>query len=405
MTRTRAKPRAKQGPDRAIAGLAAAIATAFSTLVGAIPGGVTAAHAQTAQAGRGTDCSPRPGRLGVSRIVEIDTASGPRFGQQQYKDHDFLREGEVVLTFDDGPLRRHTRAVLDALAAHCTRATFYMVGQMALTDPEMVREVAKAGHTVGIHTWSHRNLRATGTAAAVREIELGISAVQRALGAPVAPFFRFPYLADSSQMLAHLAERRFAVFSIDVDSRDFRTQDPGTMQRTVMTDLRAKGKGILLFHDIQTSTARGISGVLTELAARGFRVVHTVPKAPATTIASYDAAAETELARRSRVAAANPMAQRSVVWPMSNAAGVPVEQYRPGSTGASATGSAAAARPVNRPAQARAEPAAAPGGPIPPPPAPALPPAIAAQPAPAPPPRPAFRDTYDDDWRMKAFGN
>ncbi len=389
-------------PPRTIAGLAAAMATALAALVPAVTGGIAPAHAQAAQPGRSDMCAPRPGRLGVSRIVEIDTSRGPRFGLQQYKDHDFLREGEVVLTFDDGPLRRHTKAVLEALAAHCTRATFYMVGQMALTDPEMVREVARAGHTVAIHTWSHRNLRATGGAAAVREIELGISAVQRALGAPVAPFFRFPYLADSQQMLAHLAERRFAVFSIDVDSKDFRTQDPRAMQRAVMTDLKAKGKGILLFHDIQTSTARGIAGVLEELAARGYKVVHTVPSVPASTVASYDAIADTELARRNRVVAGNPMAQRSVVWPMSNAAGVPVDQFRPGD--AANAGRALAPRPV----QARSEPAAATGVPLPAtPPAPL--PAAAAQPvpplAPTPAPRPVFRDTLDDDWRSKVFGN
>lgn len=387
-------------PARAIAGLAATIATIVAALVPALPGRIASAHAQTAQPGRNDACAPRPGRLGVSRVLEIDTTSGPRFGLQQYKDNDFLREGEVVLTFDDGPLRRHTKAVLEALAAHCTRATFYMVGQMALTDPEMVREVARAGHTVAHHTWSHRNLRAAGGAAAIREIELGISAVHRALGAPVAPFFRFPYLADSQQMLAHLAERRFAVFSIDVDSRDFRTQDPRTMQRTVMGDLKAKGKGILLFHDIQTSTARGIAGVLEELAARGYRVVHTVPKAPASTVASTDAIADLELARRSRVTAGNPMAQRSVVWPMSNAAGVPVDQYRPGD----ATTAGPARGVVGRPALPRPEPAAAVGAPLPATPSAPLP-AAGAQPAPAPAPRPAFRDTLDDDWRTKVFGN
>ncbi len=384
-------------------GRTALAAAAFAVLGGLLTAswsGSSHAQAQPAQQGRVETCTPRPGRLGVSRIVEIDTASGPRFGQQQYKDHDFLRDGEVVLTFDDGPLRRHTRAVLDALAAHCTQATFYMVGQMALVDPEMVREIARGGHTVGIHTWSHRNLKAAGAANATREIELGISAVQRALGQPVAPFFRFPYLADSPAMLGHLAERRFAVFSIDIDSRDFRTQDPRTMQRTVMDALKARGKGILLFHDIQTSTARGIAGVLDELASRGYKVVHTIPKMQATTISSYDAMAEAELARRSKVAAANPMAARSVVWPMQSA-GVPVEQYRP----ESASGPAAVLRNPNRPAT-RPAPVSAPAVPIAP--IPAAPVQAAPPPAPeaAPASRPGMRGTTDDtDWRRNIFQN
>ena len=77
--------------------------------------------------------------LGVARTVAIDTSLGPKFGAQ-YKSSDFLADGEVVLTFDDGP-SRPTRDPLDALAAHCTKATFFMVTAAAFGDPEMVMEV------------------------------------------------------------------------------------------------------------------------------------------------------------------------------------------------------------------------------------------------------------------------
>lgn len=344
-------------------------------------------------------CTPRPGQLGVARVVEIDTTRGPRFGQQQYRDHDFLRDNEVVLTFDDGPSRRHSRMVLDALAAHCTQATFFIVGQMAVTDPEMVREIARSGHTIAIHTWSHRNLRAIGPAKAQHEIELGISSVQRALGRPVAPFFRFPYLADSPQMLSHLSERNFGVFSIDVDSRDFRTHDGRTMQRTVMQVLSAKPKGILLFHDIQTSTAHGIRGLLDELASKGFRVVHMVPKTTAVTQPGFDALAEAEFTRRNKIAAANPMAPRSVVWPMS-APGVPVERYRPEAD----TGAFQATRPpVRAPTRPGVTPAAA-TAPVPPQPAAAATQQSLPQGGAAPEERPPLRGTReDDDWRRNIF--
>ena len=81
-------------------------------------------------------CSERKGVLGVSRVVEIDTSKGARFGNMQYKDIDFLKPGEIVLTFDDGPLRPKTTSVLNALEGHCTKATFFMVGRMALVDPD-----------------------------------------------------------------------------------------------------------------------------------------------------------------------------------------------------------------------------------------------------------------------------
>jgi peptidoglycan-N-acetylglucosamine deacetylase len=277
-------------------------------------------------------CPPGPNALGVSRVAEIDTSSGPRFGFQ-YKEQDVLADGEVVLTFDDGPLRPYSRPVLEALAAHCTKATFFVVGRMAVADPEMVREYARLGHTIGIHTWSHANLHSITPLKARTEIELGFSAVQQALGKPVAPFFRFPYLADTKSMTTHLQERHVAIFSIDLDSKDFRTRDPGTVHRRVMGDLARAKKGIILFHDIQPSTARALPSLLADLKAKGYRVVHLQPKAEATTMPEFDVVAQRELDRRRATVAAQPLAQRSMTWPLAGGVSaepaVAKEQVRP----------------------------------------------------------------------------
>src|SRR5687767_1535550 len=64
-----------------------------------------------------------PNALGVTRTVEIDTTGGPGFGGEHFKQHDFLRNKEVVLTFDDGPWPTTTQ-VLKALADECVRVTF-----------------------------------------------------------------------------------------------------------------------------------------------------------------------------------------------------------------------------------------------------------------------------------------
>ncbi|MDX2259770.1 MAG: polysaccharide deacetylase family protein [Hyphomicrobiaceae bacterium] len=261
-------------------------------------------------------CGERASVLGVSRVVEIDTTGGPRLGNMQYPDIDFLKPGEVVLTFDDGPLRRHSLAVLNALERHCTKAIFFMVGRMALVDPAMVREIAARGHTVGTHTWTHKNIGAQGAAGAEKEIELGISAISAALGKPVAPFFRFPYLSDPKGAQGHLKSRDQAIFSIDVDSLDFRTRSGDAMVDRVMAGLRSKGKGILLMHDIQRSTAAGVERLLDALARGGYKVVHLVAKAPSTTLADYDEMAAKELARY-QARGPVPLASRSVVWPIS----------------------------------------------------------------------------------------
>ena len=269
-------------------------------------------HAQQVDA-----CASDPNVLGVSRIVEVDTKDGPLFGHLQYRDLSFLEPGEVVLTFDDGPLRRHTQPVLDALEAHCTKGIFFMVGRMAVADPEMVKEVARRGHTVGSHTWSHRNLATLSSSRAKGEIELGASAIAKALGKPIAPFFRFPYLSDPKSMISYLQSRDTGVFSIEVDSYDYRTKSAGEVHRKVLAQLKDKGKGIILFHDIQTSTAKDLKGLLDELKRRGYKVVHLVPKGGMTTLAEYDQIADQELARRKLAQAGKPLANRSIVWPVA----------------------------------------------------------------------------------------
>ena len=126
---------------------------------------------------------------------------------------------------------------------HCTKATFFMVGRMAVADPEMVREVASRGHTVGAHTWSHAKLQGLAPDKAKDEIELGFSAVARALQGPIAPFFRFPYLRPTAAAMAYLKTRNVASFTIDVDSRDFRTRDGEAVKQTVLAQLAGAPQG------------------------------------------------------------------------------------------------------------------------------------------------------------------
>jgi peptidoglycan/xylan/chitin deacetylase (PgdA/CDA1 family) len=253
-----------------------------------------------------------PETLGVSRTVAIDASHGPQFGAI-YREGGLLRDGEIVLTFDDGPMRAYTRAVLEALAAQCTRATFFMIGRMAIADPATVKEVERRGHTVATHTWSHGNLQALRPQQVEAEIELGLSAVRQALGKPVAPFFRFPYLRDTPASLKYLQERGLAAFAIDIDSRDFGTRDAAVLHERVLRDIAAKRKGIVLFHDIHASTAKALPALLAELKERGFRVVHLRPKAGAQTLADYDELLQTE--RKRLAAPTHPLAKRSVTWP------------------------------------------------------------------------------------------
>jgi peptidoglycan-N-acetylglucosamine deacetylase len=272
-------------------------------------------------------CGPQA--IGVKRVIEIDAKGGPRYGLMQYPGQDILEEGEVVLTFDDGPHKLYTPQILAELDRHCTKATFFMVGQRALSFPEDAREVARRGHAVGTHTWRHQDLAKIDSDSARTEIELGISAIQKLLGQSAAPFFRFPYLSDPKAMQAHLRARDTAMFSIDVDSYDFRTRSPTKVISNVMRQLEAKRRGIILFHDIQPSTAAAIGQLLSELKSKGYRVVHLVPKQPQVSLAEYDRRIDRDGNAR-RVAGLPPISQRSVVAPAWESRIQPVASGRPG---------------------------------------------------------------------------
>jgi peptidoglycan/xylan/chitin deacetylase (PgdA/CDA1 family) len=228
--------------------------------------------------------------LGVSRVVEIDTAGGPGFGFQHFKQLDFLSDREVVLTFDDGPWPT-TPSVLKALADECTKALFFPVGKHSTYHPEILRQVAAAGHTIGAHTWSHAHLdsKKLTEQQARDEVEKGFSAVKLALGAAPSPFFRFPALQHTPAAMAYLGSRNIAVFSCDVDSFDFKAKDAAQIVTTVMTRLDKTGKGIILMHDLQKHTAEALPTLLRRLKAGGYKVVQMKAKAPLETLAEYDA--------------------------------------------------------------------------------------------------------------------
>jgi len=232
-----------------------------------------------------------PNALGVARTVEIDTTGGPGFGFEHFKELDFLRDKEVVLTFDDGPWPRNTPAVLKALADQCTTGIFFSIGKHATYEPEILKQVYAAGHTVGTHTWSHANLNDKKLSEAQRkeEIEKGISAVKWALGGiSPAAFFRFPALQHPPEMVTYLGNRNVAIFSCDIDSFDFKASKPEKVIDTVMKGLEKKGKGIILMHDFQKHTAEALPELLNRLKAGGYKIVAMRAKAPVASLPEYD---------------------------------------------------------------------------------------------------------------------
>jgi peptidoglycan/xylan/chitin deacetylase (PgdA/CDA1 family) len=265
----------------------------------------------------------KPSGMGLSRIVEIDTTGGPGFGFEHFKQYDFLHDKEVVLTFDDGPWPVNTPAIPKALTDNCLKATFFEIGEHGTWHPEITKQVVEAGMTLGTHTWSHKDLArnpyAKDIELAKAEIEMGISAVHNAAGAPIAPFFRFPALQHPPGLLYYMSERNIATFSTDIDSRDFTMRKPEEVIKSVMTKLQKNGKGIILMHDFRRATAEAMPELLRQLKAGGYKVVHLVPHQMVTTLPKYDEM----VSQKDKLSANNTRPESSVLHTIGEYVGSP----------------------------------------------------------------------------------
>ena len=221
--------------------------------------------------------------LGTSRVLAVDPAATPRVGRRQFAATLPLGPREVVLTFDDGPWPGSTPKVLDALRSECVKATFFVVGRNAVAHPDILRREHAEGHTVAHHTWSHPLLGRIATSAAEAEIDRGIAAVEGVLygkqqSEAVTPFFRFPGFASTPALLDRLARRHIVVFGADLWASDWNAMSPDVELRLVLHRLEQAHGGIVLFHDTKRQTAAMLPAFLHALKARGFRVVHVIPR-------------------------------------------------------------------------------------------------------------------------------
>jgi peptidoglycan/xylan/chitin deacetylase (PgdA/CDA1 family) len=255
--------------------LRASIGFVLSTVLGATVGLAAAASAWA------DECPGNPDALGTSRVLVLEPGKLAHVGLMQYPQSLPLADKEVVLTFDDGPLPRYSNPVLDILAAQCVKATYFLVGSMAREFPAVVRRIHEAGHTIGTHTENHPLRMHKLPIEKVRdEIDQGIADVSAALwdAKDLAPFFRIPGLNRSDAIEAELAARSLVVFSSDTLADDWhRRIKPADIVRRAMSRLEARGRGILLLHDIHAVTVAALPELLTKLKEAGFHVVHVVP--------------------------------------------------------------------------------------------------------------------------------
>jgi peptidoglycan/xylan/chitin deacetylase (PgdA/CDA1 family) len=201
----------------------------------------------------------------------------------QYPETLPLGDHEVVLTFDDGPIPRNSNQVLQILADNCVKATFFTVGEQARANPEGVRKLVAAGHTVATHSQTHPlTFHKMSEQQAKQQVDQGIESVKAAMTDPtaVAPFFRIPGLLRALPVEAYLESQGIQTWSTDFLADDWHRISSQKVHDLAMKRLAEMGKGILLLHDIQARTAGALPNILRDMKAQGYHIVHVVAAAP-----------------------------------------------------------------------------------------------------------------------------
>ena len=232
----------------------------------------------------GMACPGHPQSAASPRQTAVRAFGGTRIGTISYATTAPLADREVALTFDDGPDGEHTRQVLEILQRHCIRATVFLVGQEVREDPDTVRAIAAAGHTLGAHSQTHPDsLPALPAEIARKEVTDSFAEIRTALAPASADdqrrlqrFFRYPSLIHSPEMDAWLAEQGYAVISADLDADDWDSLGPEEILARAVLRTDARRGGILLLHDFNPDMVAVLDRILVALENRGYRFVQLV---------------------------------------------------------------------------------------------------------------------------------
>lgn len=176
----------------------------------------------------------------------------------------------VYLTFDDGPNTTYTPQVLDLLARHNAKATFFVTGQNVDTNPELTQRIAAEGHSVQSHTWNHADLRKLDRSAFTAQVRDTNAAIERATGKR-SSCLRPPYGARNERVTQWLDEEGMIMVLWDIDPQDWRK--PGT--NTIVSEIvgHVEDGSVVLMHDAggdRSQTVAALSLILEALAGRGF---------------------------------------------------------------------------------------------------------------------------------------
>ncbi|KAF7732267.1 chitin deacetylase [Apophysomyces ossiformis] len=183
------------------------------------------------------------------------------FSQCRGKDDIFVcQKGNWALTYDDGPTAA-TPALLDYLDSLKVKATFFVIGGQVIQYPEILQRIHKAGHEIGLHTWSHSMLTSQTTDQIVAELKWTELAVKEVIG--VSPKFMRPAYGDMDNRVRDIVKQLgFIPVIWNYDTFDWKLGTPGTDQASIEAKAKewaaaaatAPEGGVSLEHDLKKET-------------------------------------------------------------------------------------------------------------------------------------------------------
>lgn len=180
----------------------------------------------------------------------------------------------VALTFDDGPDRRYTPAILDILKEKGVKATFFVVGTQVKKEPEMLQRVIDEGHVIGNHSWSHKDLSKLSKGQVIKEVEAADKEIKAAVGF-TPELFRAPYGALSDTLKSVMKSKSRELVGWNVDTRDWAGTSVNEMREIIRET--TKPNGIILMHSFGgkniKNTVELLPLIIDDLKEKGYSFV------------------------------------------------------------------------------------------------------------------------------------
>ncbi len=168
----------------------------------------------------------------------------------------------VALTFDDGPRQGTTDRLLDGLRERGASATFFLVGEQAQAEPELVLRMKAEGHQVGNHTWSHVRLEGAASDVVKEEVERTNTFLTNLLGEGDY-WLRPPY-----GLITPGSEITVPMVKWSVDPRDWESRNTAKVVQAVLKDVQPNS--IILLHDIYPTSVEAALQIIDQLQAEGY---------------------------------------------------------------------------------------------------------------------------------------